>query len=147
MISGGVKVNVVPESCTAEVDMRIPAGITSSKIKRRLEELLEEEGLGDVGCELLLESDPNYTAPNQRVCTVLKENVREVMGVDVAPIIVTGGSDGRYFRLKGIPTVCYGPGEVRMAHAYNEYVLVDELLDATKVIADTVADFITQPVR
>jgi len=146
MISGGVKVNVVPESCTAEVDVRLPPGITSSKIKKRLEELLEEDGLQDIACELFLESDPNYTAPNQRICTLLEENVREVMGVDLAPIIVTGGSDGRYFRLKRIPAVCYGPGEIMMAHAYNEYVLVDELLDATKVIAGTAADFITRPV-
>ena len=147
LISGGMKVNVVPESCTAEVDIRIPAGIASCKIKRHLEELLREEGLGDIRCKLLLESDPNYSAPSQRVYTVLKENVREVMGVDVAPILVTGGSDGRYFRLKGIPTVCYGPGGFLVAHAYNEYLLIDELLDATKVIAGTAADFITQPAR
>jgi len=144
LISGGVKINVVPESCSAEIDLRIPAGLTSSKVKGRLEELLGEEGLGDIECELLLESDPSYTAPSLRIYAVLKKNVREVMDVEVTPLLVTGGTDGRYFRLKSIPTVCYGPGEFSVAHAYNEYLLIDELLGATKVIAGTIKDFITQ---
>jgi succinyl-diaminopimelate desuccinylase len=142
-----VKINVVPESCSAEIDLRIPAGVTSSKVKGHLEELLGEEGLGDIECELLLESDPSYTAPSQRVHTVLSRNVREVMGIDVTPLFVTGGTDGRYFRLKGIPTVCYGPGGFSVAHTYNEYLLIDELLGATKVIAGTIADFIARPAK
>jgi acetylornithine deacetylase len=35
----------------------------------------------------------------------------------------------------GVPTVIYGPGEIAMAHAVDEYVDIDELVLAAKVYA------------
>jgi acetylornithine deacetylase/succinyl-diaminopimelate desuccinylase-like protein len=43
----------------------------------------------------------------------------------------------RYFVEAGIPTVAYGPGDLRLAHAANEYVEVQELLAVAKVYALT----------
>ena len=140
-IRGGVKTNIVPESCVAEIDIRIPAGITPEEVKNRLMELLTESGLSSIECELVLSSDPNYTATTERIYTTLKDNVKDILDVTVAPLLVTGGTDGRYFRLKNIPTVIYGPGEISMAHSYNEYVLIDDIVNAAKVIADTAVDF------
>jgi succinyl-diaminopimelate desuccinylase len=141
-IRGGLKTNIVPESCVAEVDIRVPAGMTSEKVKARLLELLEEAGLTGIECELVLSSDPNYTATTEKIYTDLKDNVEDISGVVAAPLLVTGGTDGRYFRLKNIPTVIYGPGEITMAHSYNEYVLVDDIITAAKVIANTATDFL-----
>ena len=49
---------------------------------------------------------------------------------------VTYGSDLRLFtNHANMPAVLYGPGDVRLAHAANEYVETDEIFTVTKVIA------------
>ena len=46
------------------------------------------------------------------------------------------GSDLRlYAGMGGIPSLHYGPGDVRMAHAPREHVDIDELLRVTRVLA------------
>ena len=142
VIRGGVKTNIVPESCTANIDIRVPAGVTPEKVKMHIEEMLKEAGLADIKCEFIDRSNPNYTSPTEEIFTVLDNNVREVVGVNVKPLFMTGATDGRFFRLKGIPAINYGPGEISLAHAYNEYVLTDDLIRATKVVAGTIVDFI-----
>ncbi|OYT51512.1 succinyl-diaminopimelate desuccinylase [Candidatus Bathyarchaeota archaeon ex4484_135] len=142
IIRGGVKVNVVPDSCVLEVDMRIPAGLTPQEVKAKVDEMLEEAGLKEIECELVQASEPNYTPPSERVFKLLDANAREIVGMGLVPFFMTGASDARFLRAAGIPTVHYGPGELHTAHAYDEYVRTDHLIIATKVIACTIIDFL-----
>ena len=43
--------------------------------------------------------------------------------------------DCSFLNLGGVPTVSYGPGDLRVAHAYDEHVYIDELVAATKTFA------------
>jgi acetylornithine deacetylase len=55
----------------------------------------------------------------------------------VAPAIegVPYGSDmGKLVPVGGIPTVVYGPGDVRVAHRPDEFVPIDELITCTKAL-------------
>ena len=55
---------------------------------------------------------------------------------------VTYGSDLRLFTNHGkMPAVLYGPGDVRNAHAVNEYVTLEEVLKCTKVLALTISEW------
>ncbi|TDC91607.1 ArgE/DapE family deacylase [Nonomuraea deserti] len=45
------------------------------------------------------------------------------------------GSDLRLYTAGGIPTLHYGPGDVRFAHAPREQVALGELLDVTRALA------------
>jgi succinyl-diaminopimelate desuccinylase len=44
-------------------------------------------------------------------------------------------TDGRHFAARGIPTIIYGPGDPKLAHVPDEWVGIDEVLDATKAYA------------
>jgi acetylornithine deacetylase len=48
------------------------------------------------------------------------------------------GSDLRLYAGQGIPTLHYGPGDVRLAHGPNELVDVRELLDVTRALTLTI---------
>ncbi len=48
------------------------------------------------------------------------------------------GSDLRLYAQAGIPTLHYGPGDVRQAHAPNESVPIDQLLTAAEVLTRAV---------
>jgi acetylornithine deacetylase len=43
--------------------------------------------------------------------------------------------DSAFLNQGGIPAISYGPGDIRVAHADDEYVLIDELVTATKTYA------------
>ena len=61
-----------------------------------------------------------------------------------APIIegATYGSDLRLFTNHAhIPAVLFGPGDLRLAHATNEYVEIDEVLKTIKIIANMIVDW------
>ena len=54
---------------------------------------------------------------------------------------MAGTTDAKHLRPRGIPTVVYGPGELALAHAYNEYVTIDDLFKAHDVITYVVKKF------
>jgi acetylornithine deacetylase/succinyl-diaminopimelate desuccinylase-like protein len=61
-----------------------------------------------------------------------------------APVLrgVTYGSDMRLFTNHAkIAATHYGPGDVSMAHAVNEFVPLDEVLTATKVVANMITQW------
>lgn len=144
MVSGGSKINMVPESCTAEVDIRIPPGTSAEEVEKQVQELLANEDL-DVTCELIMASDPNYTEPKERIYSLLTQNVKEITGSDIQPLFATGFTDGRFFRLSDIPTLNYGPGDVSYIHGFNEYITAEDIITATKVISNTIIDYFFPP--
>ncbi|HEU4947351.1 MAG TPA: ArgE/DapE family deacylase [Kribbella sp.] len=58
-------------------------------------------------------------------------------GAGAVPEVKGGpyGSDLRQYAAAGIPTLQYGPGDVRHAHATNEHVVVAEVLHCARVYA------------
>jgi len=142
LIKGGSKINVVPESCVAEVDIRISAGISPHEIKRQIECLLKEANKMDIECELLSDSEANYTPITERIYKLLNQSAKKIVGTELRPIFVSGATDARFFRLHGIPTIDYGPGDLLLCHAYNEYVSIENIVKTTKVISGTIIDFL-----
>lgn len=114
-ITGGIKVNVVPDYAEAEVDIRIPPGISLEEVKKLISELVEGE------VEILDSSEPTYS--------VLPPSMNFE-----SKIISAYATDGRYFRFKGIPTIVYGPGELNMLHAKNEFVRVEDLRKSYEIL-------------
>ncbi|WP_226668264.1 acetylornithine deacetylase [Metabacillus litoralis] len=76
-----------------------------------------------------LEVDSEHTAVKKLAdahLTVLHEKA----SIDVSPTVTDGGWLGE----AGIPTAIYGPGKLEHAHAVNEQLSIDQLVDYTKVI-------------
>lgn len=129
VIRGGVKVNVVPDYAEAEIDMRIPPGITSKEALELVKSLVTNSVINPIDI-----SEPNYTSLDNEFVVKLDKVIREELGSSPKKYIITGATDGRYFRYKGIPAIVYGPGELGMAHAYDEFISVKELENSYKVI-------------
>ncbi|MGC8606603.1 MAG: M20 family metallopeptidase [Vulcanisaeta sp.] len=137
VINGGSKINMVPDYAELELDMRIPPGVSPNQVINHLRSGLS--GIADV--EVLDTSESNYTSPSEGIVRLVHEGIERVLGTVPKPIIVTGATDGRYLRARGIPTVVYGPGELALAHAYNEYVTVNDLLKTHDVMVYAVKRF------
>ena len=70
--------------------------------------------------------------------SVITETARahtSVLGSDADMYGGPYGSDLRLLQgLGGIPTIQYGPGDARAAHAPNEWVPIDEVFDCARVL-------------
>lgn len=79
------------------------------------------------------------TSPDHPLVRLLVEQRASVRGR--APGRDTRGftavSDATWFEAKGIAAVVFGPGNLRVAHALNEYVEIAEVIDAARIMART----------
>lgn len=122
VIKGGVKVNVVPDYCEVEIDMRIPPGINKEKALEYVRSLVSNSEI-----QFIDSSEPNYTSPDNNYVKILEEVVIKTLNYKPKKYIMTGATDSRFFRYRGIPAIVYGPGELGTAHSYNEYVTLEEI--------------------
>ena len=79
--------------------------------------------------------DPAVTDPSDAIVTAVVDAARSVTG-SASPVEgVTYGADMRLLvNVGGIPTVLFGPGDVRVAHMADEYVPVDQLRTAAETL-------------
>jgi succinyl-diaminopimelate desuccinylase len=141
MVNGGVSINIVPDSCEALMDIRL----TPEFDQGRVEELLN-------GCiARVIETRPklqfNYEMLNyvpaaisddQAAIVKVLESVIETVTTTKPERIVAGPANEGYLLIeRGIPTICgFGPtGE--NAHAANEYVDIQGLVEAAAMFSLT----------
>ena len=86
--------------------------------------------------------ESGQTALNHPFIQTLAKCHSEMIGKKSELEGVTYGSDLRLFTNHGkMPAVLYGPGDVKNAHAVNEYVSLDEVLNCVKVLALTIYEW------
>ncbi|HDJ66612.1 MAG TPA: M20 family peptidase [Nitrososphaeria archaeon] len=139
IIRGGTKVNIIPDRCELEIDIRIPIGLSAAKIMSRIKEIVEKYG----EIEFAGVGEPNYTSPNSEIVKVVEKNVREILGIEPKPFLEWASSDARHFRKANIPTIHYGPAEMEGIHGYNERVKVEDLVNAARVYLGAAIDYLT----
>ena len=76
------------------------------------------------------------------ICEAVKNAHEAVTGENPSIEGVSYGADMRLFiRFGEMPCVMYGAGDVRVAHAPNEYISIPDLLTATKAVACMLVDW------
>ena len=139
MISGGTKVNMVPDKCVTDVDIRIPIGVRAHEVLKRARAIAaKHDGIVDV----ISESPPNYTNPGEEIVEIVQKNVREVARTKARVFVQWATSDARFLRARGIPTAHYGPAYLEGIHGLDEKVRVDDVVAATKVYVATALDYL-----
>lgn len=140
-IEGGIQPNAVPGLCKISVDRRLIPSETIEESFREIEEILEglkkddRELSYEIKPEMRAYKSPLLTSPDERIVTVLREETKYLTGTDPSYTGVPYGTDGPYYREKGIPTVICGPGDVSLGHSSKEYVEVEQILFAAKLYA------------
>jgi succinyl-diaminopimelate desuccinylase len=140
-VRGGGQVNLIPAACEAEVDFRLPPGMTTRAVETLITKRIKGLRLEGVGLEVFNRCDPYVTSPTEKLVTALVTNGRDVIGQVPLPVVRLGYTDGRLFRRAGIPTAVYGPRVYRMGGS-DEYVEQEEVLQVAQVHAGTILDYL-----
>ncbi|MCF2136289.1 MAG: M20 family metallopeptidase [Candidatus Thorarchaeota archaeon] len=140
MIEGGVKINVVPDSCQAQIDMRLVKGQDIEGTLAEMRRRLTEAGLSDhVSVEYLHGKPAVITPSDAPIVDAALGALERVVGSRPQITAATYGTDCSVLQPKiGIVNVILGPGSIEQAHQPNEFILVDQLLQAVDVYLDTV---------
>jgi succinyl-diaminopimelate desuccinylase len=138
VVRGGIKANVAPREAAAEVDIRIPFGWEPARVIAWVRGRLAAAGLEGVEATLgPAACAPTYTSPDHPLARTVHELAARVMGAPPTYTITTAATDGRFFRMRGVPTVIYGPRPHGVG-GLDEHILTDDLVRVTKVHAGTV---------
>jgi succinyl-diaminopimelate desuccinylase len=139
-IAGGVSPNLVPSEARAQCDIRLPVGTTTTQLLEKLDSALRP--LEGVTWRPTRRFEPNFTDPDHEIVTRVRDVAAEVLGTATAVTMRVGGSDSRWYRQHGVPTVVYGLTPFNMG-APDEHILVDELRAVAKVHTLAAFDFLT----
>ena len=139
-INGGVKNNVIPDACEIHVDRRILPGETPESVAAEIRAVAERAVSPVAG--LRVEVTPKRSRParesdpNSSLGRALQAATR-FLGHEPVLTGFFAGTDAKHFAPKGWPIMVVGPGDPSTAHTPDEWVGIDEVLEATKLYALT----------
>ena len=127
-IRGGENINVVPDRCVMEMDRRL---LPEEDFEAAFAEL---KVLCD-GAEVeLLTGTPGFSAPDGGPAVkAFSSAIEALTGKPAQRLNVVGASDGRYFARDRIEILVTGPGDGADSHIPNEFVPLEELIDAALI--------------
>lgn len=147
LIDGGVKTNVVPDKCSIHVDRRIIPGEKPEDVVSEIREIAERAVKDMPGMRVEVDfarfggREAILNEPDSEIVQgMLRAN--EHLGFDTKLTGFSMGTDGRHFAEQGVPTIIYGPGDPALAHQPDEWVGVDEVMDATRAYALAALSFL-----
>ena len=141
-IQGGVKRNVVADTAMAELDVRVPIGVSHEEVMAKVDEIIKKSGLTGITATYDNPRGGNYVSVNDPIVATVKECIKELLGIDMITAYQWASSDTRYFREAGISTIQYGPSNTEGIHNYNETVNVSDIITASKVYAAIILSLI-----
>lgn len=141
-ITGGTKRNMVADYAEAQLDIRIPLGVTSVMVIDEIERILRELNVDGVTYDVVGRSEANKVSVKSELVQSVKENAQNAIGRNVTATYQWASSDAMYFRKAGIDTIQYGPSNTEGIHSYNETVDVEDLINASKVYVGAVLDLL-----
>jgi succinyl-diaminopimelate desuccinylase len=144
----GIQTPCVADRCRAVFDRRFLVEEAFEAVRAEIEALLGGIALRFPGFvyELrdLMVVHPTPAPRDSPLVRGLVRNVRAVLGREAALVASPGTYDQKHFaRLAGVENcVAYGPGILELAHQPDEWCAVDDLVNATRVLALTLLDLV-----
>lgn len=143
VIRGGSSVNTVPDECTIEIDRRL---LPREALADALEHVRSYLGSRLEPLPELIHDEPHHAmiALPDDLNGDLADRLSEVVQRCGGPgqrIGVPYGTDAPAFSSCGIPTVVFGPGSIAQAHTADEWVAVDQLQLATRMLYEFVRQY------
>jgi len=146
MVNGGIKTNIVPDTCEAQVDIRVLPGQNWDYVVREIKPLI-----GDAEIEPIQVHSASFSGVDNGYYGLIENTLREFVGDRVIlPSVCTGATDSRYMREMGVPA--YGNGVVTLnvspalkgsVHGVNEKIDIASLQLKTQFLEKLAAKYLS----
>jgi acetylornithine deacetylase len=143
-IAGGVGMSTYPERCELALERRTLPGETAEDALREVREAFErvraKEPRFNADVKLNTAQAPSDVAVDSPVVKRLASALR---AENIAPAVegLSAWTDAALLNEAGIPAICFGAGDIALAHSAEEWVPVAEVETATRVLARFVVEW------
>jgi acetylornithine deacetylase len=137
LISGGTGLSTYPDYCKLEMERRTLPGETErtfmDEISAATATVRETHSDLNVDVSITTSQAASDVSPDAPIMIAMLEAVdREDLPSRVEGL--SAWTDAALFNEAGMPAICFGPGDIALAHSATEYVPLDELDAATRVL-------------
>jgi acetylornithine deacetylase/succinyl-diaminopimelate desuccinylase-like protein len=148
VVQGGQKTNVIPSECSCQVDCRILPGVESEMIKAEVRDLLFD--FKDYEVEVLQAFPASESPADNLLCRAFEKTLQRLdPKAKMIPMMLTGGTDSRFFRDRGTAAYGFQPmvpldnlsEYLSRVHGHDERVSAESLLFGTRVLYEILKDF------
>ena len=126
-----------PDRCLLRIERRTIPGETPESVRRELVDacavVAKRRPSFRADVEVTFAQAPSDVAVDAPIVRALDGCLRAA-GEKVRVEGMTAWTDAALLNAAGIPAICFGPGDIALAHAAEEYVKVDEIRRATDVL-------------
>ena len=144
LIEGGIGMSTYPDRCALSIERRTVPGETTTSVIEEVRDAFERirtrRPTFDATVRLVTAQGPSDVAPDAPVV----QSLARAIGSEGMAIAIEGMSawtDAAILNDAGIPAICFGPGDIRLAHAAEEWIPVDEIERATAVLTRMALEF------
>ena len=143
-IHGGVGYSTYPEQCDLAIERRMLPGESIEKALREITDACERvKGTRpdfDARVTLSTAQLPSDVSPDAPIVRRLKGALeRENLPVGIEGL--SAWTDAALLNEAGIPSICFGPGDIGLAHAAEEFVPIEEIGLAKRVLTRVVREW------
>jgi len=144
LIHGGIGMSTYPDRCMLSIERRTVPGETTASVIEEVRESFERirarRPAFDASLRLITAQGPSDVSPDAPVVQSLARAMeREGMAMSIAGM--SAWTDAAILNEAGIPAICFGPGDIKLAHAAEEWIPVTEIERATDVLTRMALDF------
>lgn len=142
VVRGGVKTNVIPDKCQLSLDARILPGVTRDQIEKLVLDLVDSD---KIRLEFEAFTEASESPIDTEMFSILQEVVaRNCPDAVVSPMMLPGGTDSRYVRVKGMPAYGFIPmildwDDINSIHGDNEKLSLENLSFGVRMMFHIVA--------
>jgi succinyl-diaminopimelate desuccinylase len=128
-LDGGNTVNSVPQTATAELDVRVTPGASTEAVLDQLRSCIDVRE--NVSIRELSWTEGTYVDPSAPIVEAVSAAAEDVLSNRPLARCATGGSDAKKLRAVGVPAVECAVGSAT-AHGVDEFISVDSIERTTE---------------
>jgi acetylornithine deacetylase len=144
LIDGGTGMSTYPDRCTLRLERRTLPGECADDVLREVHaacaRVKARRPSFNAEVTLDLARGPSDVATDAPIARAL-ERAMHSCGEPVHVEGMSAWTDAALLNEAGVPAICYGPGDIALAHAAEEWVDVSEIERATAVLARLAHDW------
>lgn len=141
VIRGGVGMSTYPEECVLSIERRTLPGETAQDALREIESACDVVRTRDPRLDARISLTASQLPSDVALDSPIVKRLATALQSEAVPTRIEGmpaWTDAALLNAAGIPTVCFGPGDIALAHAAEEFVPIAEIETATRVLGRVV---------
>jgi acetylornithine deacetylase len=137
LVQGGIGMSTYPDRCVLSLERRTVPGETTESVLAELRDafarITARRASFDASLRLITAQGPSDVSPDAPIVRALAS---AITAEGLTPTVegMSAWTDAAILNEAGIPAICFGPGDISLAHSAEEFVPIAEIEQATAVL-------------